>query len=464
MGQLNISQDSFQTQFSVGRLIWYCVILCLLCIIPYQAKAQIGALGTGPQISEEEVYDNLDDLDLSLRYAKQQIKKGEMLNAGAALERMLYANPNWHSVRLLYAAVLYRLDDQKAALRELALLEGKALNPDQTETYTQYKQAFAIPPRKSFPEIASAGSVYNPVKAQVNYAAPDDISAQVTVGFRADDNAGNALTDESFGFDERGDVSVTLEARAEANLPLTDDRKVMARLGAVGHIRRHDTYDQADYDVYEARAGLTYRPAGGVMAVDVNARQVKVSGETYLNQIGPRASFSQAITDDSRAVVSLSVYSQDYKPLSFASREDERDGLKTSLQFGLLQKIKDRHKFSAAVGYETKSADLQAFAYSGPVAAMSYEHVINETLTSKSYLRARQLGYKENLIGLSGDRSDLRVSARTAMAIQLGSKAANVELNKPVLELGLNYTLRESNIDINDFNNLGADVKLSVSF
>lgn len=96
-------------------------------------------------ISAQDVYENPDDHELNLEYAKQEIRRGEMLNAASALERMLYANPNWHSSRLLYAAVLYRLDDSKAALRELSLLKGRELNDHQKEIYQRYLTEFEQP-------------------------------------------------------------------------------------------------------------------------------------------------------------------------------------------------------------------------------------------------------------------------------------------------------------------------------
>lgn len=68
-----------------------------------------------------------------------------MLNAASALERMLYANPNWHSSRLLYAALLYRLDDSKAAFRKLPPLKGRELNDHQKETYQRYLTEFEKP-------------------------------------------------------------------------------------------------------------------------------------------------------------------------------------------------------------------------------------------------------------------------------------------------------------------------------
>src|SRR5262245_37699923 len=52
-----------------------------------------------------------DDPDVNLAFARQEADDGHLLNAAAALERILLAHPNAHGVRLFYAVVLYRLND-----------------------------------------------------------------------------------------------------------------------------------------------------------------------------------------------------------------------------------------------------------------------------------------------------------------------------------------------------------------
>jgi len=186
------------------------------------------------QITELDVYNAPDDHELNLAYAKQQIIKGEMLDAGSALERMLFANPNWHSARLLYAAVLYRLDDQKAALRELSLLEGKDLNDEQSEKLESYKTAFQIPPEPVQAAISSE------VNGNFDNSAPltsgDYIQAHVSLQGRADSNAGNALTDANFGFDDEGDVSIVLAGKLRGFAPVTDKINFRGEIGGLGRL------------------------------------------------------------------------------------------------------------------------------------------------------------------------------------------------------------------------------------
>jgi len=458
------------------KRIWACkntmsraigLVMALLWAGLWSHVAVAQSYDWGAPISEQQVYENPDDHDLNLRYAKQQIQLGEMLNAGAALERMLYANPNWHSARLLYSAVLYRLDDQKAALRELSLLEGKELNTDQTETLERYKSDFQTPLKTVLSGNAPAGNTIAAASRGTSnryYGVPDNVKASLTLGIRADDNAGNALTDEGFGFDNRGDVSAILEGGLEFAIPVSGDRSLTARAGINGLIRRHETFSRADYDVIDLRAGLSKKNGSGRLSVDIDARRVNISGEKYLEQIGPRVTYSQPVSDSTRATVSLSAYSQNYDPLSFASGEDDRDGVKTSLQLGILKKIKNSQRINLAVGYETKTAEISAFAYDGPVALLGYEKRFTNDVKLKGQVRVRKLNYNGSLSPLVENRDDTRLTARVSVGTPLSALTSAENLDNFIVEIGVNYNTRNSNIPTNDYNNFGGDLRLSVDF
>lgn len=306
---------------NISRLVWVpkLSVVTLLClsfatVVPLSHAQTADA---GLKISEQDVYNNPNDQDLNLNYAVQEIRRGEMLNAAAALERMLYFNPDWHSARLLYAAVLYRLDDQKSALRELSLLKNIELNPDQASTYKRYLAEF----KKPLTDL-TVSSDSNPERKRSAGKGPigkryDPFSATVTLGVRVDNNAGNFLSDEGFGFeDNRGDVSVYAGGRLRFNTPLSEDKKITAHASIEGNLRRHETFSETDYDVVSSRIGISAKPSGkGQLSFSIDARQFNISGEKYLEQIGPIVTFQQRISQKSRAQVTVSAYDQNYSRL-----------------------------------------------------------------------------------------------------------------------------------------------------
>lgn len=438
-------------------------LICFISIISMNSiafassvdKSDQVSTALGAHVSTQKVYDNPDDHDLNLRYALQQMKLGEMLNAGAALERMLYANPDWHSARLLYAGVLYRLDDQKAALRELSLLEGKNLNLHQIETLGRYKTEFAQAPEKVFQSGTG-------VHFSRGFNPRDLVQLNIMLGARADDNAGNALVDAGFGLSDRGDVSVVAEADLSVTKPINAQESTTFQAGIRVQSRRHETFSDANFDVVDLRAGFTTKPNKSRASVHIDARRINISGEKYLEQVGPRATLSSRLNDTTRITFSAAAYAQDYQPVLTARLEDERDGVKVSFQAGILKKISDRNKISASIGYEKKSADLSAFAYTGNVINASFQHTFDNESYLRSEARYRNLDFKGSLDSRFDSREDDRIYLRQAIGTPLKLFMKSDEIKTASVELGVNYISRNSNIERNDYENIGVDLRVKV--
>lgn len=71
-----------------------------------------------------DVLANPDDIDLNFAYAQVQVARGDVRGAAATLERILLIEPDLPRVRLLYAIVLFRLDQLDEAEREFERLRG----------------------------------------------------------------------------------------------------------------------------------------------------------------------------------------------------------------------------------------------------------------------------------------------------------------------------------------------------
>lgn len=80
------------------------------------------ALIRGPNVSYQDVLKKPDDLELNLAWARTQIRSGDILGASATLERLLLNSPNQAEIRVLYAIVLYRLDNITAAEQQLDIV------------------------------------------------------------------------------------------------------------------------------------------------------------------------------------------------------------------------------------------------------------------------------------------------------------------------------------------------------
>lgn len=99
---------------------------------------------TGPSISFEQFFQNPDDNELRLNYARQQAAEGDFISAAHALEGMLYASPNWDTARLFYAILLAELDDRVGATYEFNILVDRPLSAEHmsiTKTYLKKLEA-----------------------------------------------------------------------------------------------------------------------------------------------------------------------------------------------------------------------------------------------------------------------------------------------------------------------------------
>ena len=85
--------------------------------------------GRAPSVTFQDVLAHPDDPEINISYARRLIAEGRLGLASATLERILLLNPNLDNVRLLYAVVMYRLDNIDEARRELQLLLEKQLSP-----------------------------------------------------------------------------------------------------------------------------------------------------------------------------------------------------------------------------------------------------------------------------------------------------------------------------------------------
>jgi hypothetical protein len=73
----------------------------------------------GRKVTYREVLKDPDNVSLNLAYARTQIREGNVKDAAATLERILLIAPRSIAVRVLYAIVLFRLDNRGEAEREL---------------------------------------------------------------------------------------------------------------------------------------------------------------------------------------------------------------------------------------------------------------------------------------------------------------------------------------------------------
>lgn len=414
------------------------------------STAQAGPIQySGPDISFEQLYQNPDDNSLKLNYARQQAAAGDFLGAAGALEGMLYSQPNWDSARLLYAIVLFELDDRVAAERELDILQTRPLSAEDQSTAARYRAALAAPSSRGL-----------------------SFSGRVEAGLRVDDNAGNALNDTVLEVADESDVSAIVNGSAKVSVPLTQWGGLSFNASARGQTRNYFSFTNSDFGLIGADIGLSGDTKSLFWEAALKLDNVFIGSEKYLTQAGVGLSVGKMITDKTRVRVSAAAYDQDFESISFSFDERFRSGNRYDVTADFVTRVDEDLSYGASVGYEQKIATEESLAYDGFHIAGNVSKGFDNGLYVNGSARLRDLNYNApSLIGgTATDRDDTQFAGRIGVGASLNKIGGligvepNPALTNIFAETGVDYTDYNSSVSLFDYENIGADVKLIWNF
>ena len=225
----------------------------------------IGASPAQAAASFDQVLAQPDDPQVNLDFAREQANDGHLLNAAAALERILLSHPNAHAVRLFYAAVLYRLHDIQGAKQQLKELESVHLTPLQTAELNKYEALVENgESATSFTGKISAGVV---VESDAIGALLNQLDFP---GLHFAKNGAAALTS--------GDVELTHDLSADGDYSLYAGASIYSRSSFAG--------PNADFQFGEFRAGLAQNTANISWQLGPVFRHYLIFDSPYLTEYG----------------------------------------------------------------------------------------------------------------------------------------------------------------------------------
>ena len=127
----------------------------------------------GRDVTYAEVLKDPDNVLLNLAFARTQIRNGNVKDAAATLERLRLVAPGSIAVRVLYAIVLFRLDNRSEAERELKALLRFKLTPDLRADIESYLREIDLRNRRTRFQIL----VHSSVQYQTNRNAAASANA-----------------------------------------------------------------------------------------------------------------------------------------------------------------------------------------------------------------------------------------------------------------------------------------------
>ncbi|MFA6316006.1 MAG: hypothetical protein WC943_01195 [Elusimicrobiota bacterium] len=94
-------------------------------VVAENRKREIGQ--SGPEVTYEQVMADPDNIELNYRYALSRVGRGDLRAAASTLERILLVKKDLPKVKLLYAVILFRLDNLEESERILTELRKEEM-------------------------------------------------------------------------------------------------------------------------------------------------------------------------------------------------------------------------------------------------------------------------------------------------------------------------------------------------
>ncbi|MDD5302875.1 MAG: tetratricopeptide repeat protein [Elusimicrobia bacterium] len=319
-----------------------------------ERKAAELAAQAAAVVSEEIPFEKIlaapGDLDLNERFARQQINRGDLRGAATTLERVLILAPGRDRTRLLYAAVLYRLDALQDAERELRIVLARPVPADVSAEAAAYLKLVEGRKRKTH------------------------FDARVSVGYGWDDNRNSASdtnTNLFFGTpvllnpDSRrqDDTNVTFSGALGISRDFGGARPQKA-FANIGYYRGEQTrINSLDLQAYSVSGGFALRWRGFEFTPTAGFDHVLLSQSTYLRDVWEGLRVSRRVRPRAELFAEFRHEDQGFVRTRLAPLAEDRTGGQYDLSVGANWVASPLDRFSVTAGHRRKYARAVAQAY-----------------------------------------------------------------------------------------------------
>lgn len=330
------------------------------------------------------------DLDLNERFARQQIGRGDLRGAATTLERILILAPGRDRTRLLYAAVLYRLDALQDADRELRLVLGRPAAADVLEEAKAYLKLVEGRKRRTH------------------------FDARVTVGYGYDTNRNSAAESDRNLFlgsaillnpesRKQDDTNVTLAGALGVSRDFGGSKPQKA-FANVGYYRGEQTLiDVLDLQAYSASAGLALRFRGFEITPALGFDHVLLSQSTYLRDFWQGLRVSRRVLPRVELFGDLRHEGQEFERTRYVPTAEDRTGGQWDYAAGARWAVTPRDRLGLTLGHRRKYARAVGQAYRRESVAADYTRLLGRGMFLAAGLTAQFDRY---------DRPDLALSSQ----------------------------------------------------
>ena len=367
----------------------------------------------GQEVTYEQVLADPDNIDLNYRFARSQVRRGDVKGAAATLERILLIKPDLPMVRLFYGIVLYRLDDIVEAKRELSSVI--ASNPadeirSEAETYLR---------------LAEKREKLTHVLGGLSFAW----------GYDTNRNASPA-TGQSLFFDTPIQLTGSSERRSDTSVLFIGNVSAHRDLGTqAGHeVFAGFTYYQAEQTLvktlnlkaYSFNAGGVWKAGRLDLTPTLLFDHVQLAQATLLRNRGGSLRADYRLDVKNGLFIEAKDVYQNYFPTQEVPIATERTGIQLDLSAGSRHFLNPTMLFGSVVGYTIKHAASRFDAFNRYVAGINHTWLLGRgTFLTSSFILNRDIYYALDSSISSSNRRDtlLRADATFGAPLSLAHKA-----------------------------------------
>ncbi|MCX5794906.1 MAG: tetratricopeptide repeat protein [Elusimicrobia bacterium] len=308
----------------------------------------------GEDVTYEQVLADPDNVALNYRYARAQVRRGDVKGAAATLERILLVDPSQTEVRLFYAIVLYRLDNVVEAKRELDALQKLSLPPPLREEADKYAAAVAKREKKTH------------------------LSALLGAGFEYDTNRNAAPNRALFGGNDitpsarRDDTSLILMGNVgvKRDLPFQSVPEVF---GGFTYYQAEQTLAKTlNLKAYSVQGGTVYRVNRVKLTPTLLFDHVQLAQRTFLRDRGGDLRLDYRFNSATNLFLTARDVYQDFVATPQVASAAERTGVQTDFTAGSEHLLGPSMKFGTVIGYGFKNAAQKYWGYDRLTAGVNH--------------------------------------------------------------------------------------------
>jgi len=396
-----------------------------------QRESERTGLLDGRDVRYGEVLARPDDIALNFEWAKTQIRKGDLLGASATLERILLRAPNLPRVRVLYAIVLYRLDNYDDAERELENVLRLEMPVSLRRQLAKYLADARLRKKATRMSLLLNQSYYFdtnrtalPASGQV-----DTFLGRFSVADTGKSDHGfqsivRFAIEHDLGFQRRHRLiaDITAYAAEQIRLDRYDLQATILRAGAV-----------FDFAPYEIAPMLTWR-------------YLRLSHEDFLNAPGFRVDAAFDASRDLRLFARFALEAQSFREIDESGVNAQRTGPEYRFDVGARFTLGPRMQLVTLAGFIRKTATGFFNEYSSIRLAVDHTWLLGDGMYLLSHVSLRQDWYDDPDPFVSVQaRRDKTIRLRLTFGVPILTLAGQetalpIWLGDTTLSVGAEYT------------------------